>query len=82
MKDPFALDEKLVRPQYKPEEYLTVMYTNHEGIVTLRAIRPIELYYGVCLPWHNSRTWLLRAYCTEKQDERTFEFKKLTFLEG
>lgn len=55
---------------------VTIVYTNYKGVTGTRSIIPIELLFG-CTEWHKEEQWLLRAFDTAKNAERTFAVKDI-----
>ncbi len=58
------------------EKTVTVVYTNYKGVTAVRKIVPIEILFGHN-EWHKEDQWLMRAFDTEKQAERTFAMKDI-----
>lgn len=56
---------------------VSISYTNHRGETRLREIEgPMHLNFGTTL-WHPITQWLLTAWDTEKQADRTFAMKDI-----
>lgn len=51
-------------------------YRNHEGKVSTRRFRPLELAYRAAPPWYPSPRLLLRAWDEDKQAERFFDLAR------
>lgn len=64
------------------DKTVVIDYVNHEGKDTRRVILPISISYCSQEPYYPKLTWLLHAYCFQKQDFRSFELTRVRFPEG
>ena len=74
----------------QPDEKLTVIreitmfqrlkftYTNYKGETSVRDVTVLGFVYG-STPWHPEPQMLMRGYDNEKQANRTFAVKEISF---
>ncbi|MEX0594487.1 MAG: hypothetical protein WD157_00070 [Patescibacteria group bacterium] len=62
--------------EYRPEEVVTITYTNYRGETGERQIVPRKLWFG-STPYHPEKLWLLDAFDIGKQADRTFAVKDI-----
>jgi hypothetical protein len=55
---------------------LQFTYTNHRGVTEVRTVTPQGVEWG-SNTWHPEPCWLLRAYCHDRDDVRTFEMRRM-----
>jgi predicted DNA-binding transcriptional regulator YafY len=60
----------------KPVSLLKFEYINWEGKKGVRAVKPLEIWFGKT-EWHPEDQWLLRAWDIEKDAERNFALKDI-----
>jgi len=65
----------LLRAALKARQKLRITYTDSDGTVTTRVIRPLKLEY-----W--SRIWALTAWCETAQDRRVFRLDLINTAEA
>jgi len=53
------------------EQVVSVLYTNHRGITTLRRVIPRRIWFGHT-EWHPGEQWLMDVFDLEKRAERSF----------
>lgn len=56
------------------------LYTNWKGETENRRIKPVEVRYGTCSPWHSEPQWLMYAYDIDKEDYREFAMNKMEYV--
>ena len=56
---------------------LTFTYENWKGVVAVRRVRPLHIWYGTT-PWYRE-CWMLRALDLEKSEERDFALDRVTW---
>jgi proteasome accessory factor C len=64
----------IVRRAISARQAVTISYTDGQGEVSIRHIRPLELE-------QRYQTWYLRAYCTTRRAERTFRVDRIAWIE-
>lgn len=62
--------------KYRPEEMVTIIYTNYRGETAERQIVPAKLWFG-STEYHPEKQWLLDAFDVDKNAERTFAVKDI-----
>lgn len=55
---------------------VTILYTNYRGETAYRKIIPISIEYK-STDWHPEEQWLLNAFDTEKNADRSFAIKDI-----
>lgn len=55
---------------------LVFEYTNWEGKIAIRRVKPIGIWYGKT-EWHPKEQWLLKAIDLDKEEERNFAIKDI-----
>lgn len=58
--------------------YIVCTYTNWKGETQERKLRPMEVRFGTCEPWHPEPQWLMYAYDMDKKICREFAMNKMT----
>lgn len=53
---------------------VTIRYRNYKGVVAIRRIRPIRLWFGTT-DWHSTPQWLLEAVDIDKDALRDFALR-------
>ena len=61
---------------YRPEQVVTIVYTNYRGETGERKIVPKKLWFGAT-EYHPEQQWLLDGYDLGKQADRTFAVKDI-----
>jgi predicted DNA-binding transcriptional regulator YafY len=60
------------------EKYIKCIYVNWKGEIAERNLKPIEIRYGTCEPYHRETQWLMYAFDIDKKTYREFAMNKMT----